>query len=418
MSNLLLLLILFILIVLSGFFSASEIGMMSLNRYRLKHLVKKGNLKAIRVSNMLKRPDYLLSVVLIGNTLGNIFASTIATLLGQKLYGDLGVVTATSLLTIVILVFAEMAPKTVAAVYPEKVAFFTSWLLRVFQIIFSPLVWLITRVSSLTLSLFSISTKELPKDFLSQEELRTVLVESGGVLPSDHKRMLISLLDIEHATVEDIMIPKADLIGIDIEEPWHTVLNQLSTSQHTRLPIYRSNIERLVGLVHVKNILHLAVDETLTLETLLEIADPPYFIPESTKLNVQILHFRKLRKRCAFVVDEYGELQGLATLEDILEEIVGEFTTDMSIINKDIVPLENGIFLLDAGTTIRDVNRALGWNLPLIGPKTISGLIIETLGSIPPADCCLKIGPYAAEILKVQDNLVKSVKMWLQNKAV
>lgn len=413
MSVILLLVILVLLVCFSCFFSASEIGMMSLNRYRLRHLVKKGNPKAIRVSNMLKRPDTLLSVVLIGNTLGNIFASTIATLLGERMYGEWGAICATSLLTIIILVFAEMAPKTVAAVYPEKVAFATSWLLKFFQNILTPLVILVTKMSSLTLSLFSISTKDLPKDYLSREELHTVLLESGGVLPSEHKHMLISLFDLEQATVEDIMIPKADLIGIDLDEPWHSILNQLRTAQHTRMPIYRGNIERVEGLVHVKNILHLAVDGTLTLEHLLKVAEKPYFIPESTKLNIQILHFRKLRKRSAFVVDEYGELQGIATLEDILEEIVGEFTTDVSIISKEIIHLDEEKFLIDGGMTVRDLNRSLGWNLPLIGPKTLSGLIIETLGSIPPADCCLKIGLYAIEIMKVQDNLIKSVKMWV-----
>ena len=364
---------------------------------------------------MLKRPDSLLSVVLIGNTLGNIFASTIATLLGGRIYGEWGAICATSLLTIVVLVFAEMAPKTVAAVYPEKVAFATSWLLMFFQTVLTPLVWFVTKMSSLILSLFSISTKDLPKDYLSREELQTVLLESGGVLPSEHKRMLISLFDLEHATVEDIMIPKSDLTGIDLDEPWHAVLNQLRTAQHTRMPIYRSNIERVEGLVHVKNILHLAVEGTLTLDDLLKVAEKPYFIPESTKLNIQILHFRKLRKRSAFVVDEYGELQGLATLEDILEEIVGEFTTDVSIISKDIIPLAEGEFLIDGGMTVRDLNRSLGWHLPLIGPKTLSGLIIETLGSIPPANCCLKISAYAIEIMKVQDNLIKSVKMWVHH---
>jgi Mg2+/Co2+ transporter CorB len=401
-----------LLVICSAFFSTSEIGMMSLNRYRLRHLVKEGNKQALRVSGMLERPDYLLSVVLIGNTLANMVASTIATLLGQRLYGEWGVVWVTSALTLIVLVFAEMAPKTLAAVYPQRIAFLVSGLLSVFQRIFAPLVWLITGISNKTLALFGVSMSAIPKDALSREELRTVLLEAGGLLPVEHKRMLIGLFDLEKATVEDIMIPKADLIGLDLEESWHTLLNQLKTAQHTRLPIYRGSIEHLEGVVHVRSVLHLAVDDELTLECLLKVADAPYFVPESTPLNVQILHFRKLKKRSAFVVDEYGELQGLVTMEDILEEVVGEFTTDIAALSKDIVPLKDGVFLIDASTTIRDLNRSLSWHLPLIGPKTLSGLIIETLGYIPPPECCLKIENYIIEVLKVQDNLIRTVKMW------
>lgn len=412
LSSLILLFILILLVVCSAFFSASEIGMMSLNRYRLRHLVKEGNKHAIRVSGMLERPDYLLSVVLIGNTLANMIASTIATLLGQRLYGEWGVVWVTSALTLCVLIFAEMAPKTLAAVYPQRISFMVSWLLGVFQRIFAPLVWLISGVSNKTLALFGVSLDALPKDALSREELRTVLLEAGGLLPVEHKRMLISLLDLEIATVEDIMIPKADLIGLDLDESWHTLLNQLKTAQHTRLPLYRGSIENIEGVVHVRSVLHLAVDEELTLDHLLKVADLPYFVPESTSLNVQILHFRKLKKRSAFVVDEYGELQGLVTMEDILEEVVGEFTTDIAALSKDIVPLNEGVFLIDASTTVRDLNRSLNWHLPLIGPKTLSGLIIETLGYIPPPECCLKIDSYGIEVLKVQDNLIRTVKMW------
>jgi Mg2+/Co2+ transporter CorB len=412
LSSILLLFILMLLVICSAFFSTSEIGMMSLNRYRLRHLVKEGNKQALRVSGMLERPDYLLSVVLIGNTLANMVASTIATLLGQRLYGEWGVVWVTSALTLIVLVFAEMAPKTLAAVYPQRIAFLVSGLLSVFQRIFAPLVWLITGISNKTLALFGVSMSAIPKDALSREELRTVLLEAGGLLPVEHKRMLIGLFDLEKATVEDIMIPKADLIGLDLEESWHTLLNQLKTAQHTRLPIYRGSIEHLEGVVHVRSVLHLAVDDELTLECLLKVADAPYFVPESTPLNVQILHFRKLKKRSAFVVDEYGELQGLVTMEDILEEVVGEFTTDIAALSKDIVPLKDGVFLIDASTTIRDLNRSLSWHLPLIGPKTLSGLIIETLGYIPPPECCLKIENYIIEVLKVQDNLIRTVKMW------
>lgn len=412
MVILLLIFLLIFLIIFSGFFSTSEIGVMSLNKYRLRHLVKQQHKQAIRVSRLLSRPDYFLSVVLIGNTLANILASTIATLIGQSLYGDWGVVIATSILTILVLVYAEMLPKTLGAIYSQRIAFGASRALIFFEKLFFPLVWLVTRINNLTFALFGISLEKIPKEVLSGEELRTVVLEAGGVMPVEHKSMVISLLDLEKATVEDIMIPKSELVGLDIDEPWHTVLNQLKSAQHTRLPLYRGNIEHVVGVVHVRSLLHLAVEEELTLPRLLEIAEEPYFVPETTSLNVQILHFRRLKKRNAFVVDEYGEIQGLVTMEDILEEIVGEFTTDVSAMSKDLVSEPDGRYLVDASLTLRELNRSLGWQLPFIGPKTLSGLIIETLGYIPPPDCCLKIGHYHLEVLKVQDNLVRTVRIW------
>lgn len=409
-----LLLVLLFLVLISGFFSGAEIGMMSLNRYRLRHLVKQHHKQAIRVNEMLSRPDYVLSVVLIGNTLANILASMVATLIGQQLYGEWGVLIATTILTLAVLVFSEMAPKTLGALYPQRIAFLTSGLLKVFQKLFSPLIWLVTGVSNRLLGLFGISVKALSKETtLSGEELRTVVLEAGGFLPIEHRSMLVSLLDLEKVTVEDIMIPKADLIGLNVEDTWQSILVQLKTAQHTRLPIYRGSIEHLIGLVHVRSVLHLAAENELTLERLLEVADAPYFIPEATPLSIQILHFRKLKKRNAFVVDEYGELQGLVTMEDILEEVVGEFTTDVAALSKDLIPQSDGSYFVDGSITLRELNRTLGWQLPLIGPRTLSGLIIERLGYIPPADCCLKIGSYYLEILKVQDNLIRTVKMWM-----
>lgn len=401
------------LVCLSGFFSASEISVMSLNKYRLRHLVKEKHKQALRVSRFLSRPDYFLSVVLIGNTLANILASMIATLVGQQLYGEWGVIWFTSLLTLAILVFSEMMPKVLGALYAQRIAFALSFSLLICEKIFFPLVWLITRISTFFLWSAGISVKHLPKEALSGEELRTVVLDAGGVLPHEHKTMLVGLLDLEKATVEDIMIPKADLVGIDIDEPWHVVLTQLKTAQHTRLPLYHGSIENLVGVVHVRQILHLAVDAHLTLADLLEVAEAPYFIPEMTRLSVQILHFRRLKKRSAIVVDEYGEIQGLVTMEDILEEVVGEFTTDISAISKDVVSQPDGTYLIDASLTIREINRSLSWQLPLIGPKTLSGLIVEKLGYIPPPDCCLKLDNYYVEVLKVQDNLIRTVKIWV-----
>ncbi len=408
--------ILFFLIILAAFFAGTEIGMMSINRYKLKHLVKKNDKKAIRVNQILARPDLLLSVVLIGNTLANIVASTIATLIGQRLYGDVGVAIATALLTFIILVFAEMIPKTFAAIYPQQVAFATSLPLKVLQQVFAPLVWMSSFISNSILRLFRISIDRIQKEALTGEELRSVVHEAGGLLPVEHKSMLISLLDLETATVEDIMIPKAEIIGIDLELSWSQLLEQLETAQHTRLPLYRDTIDDLVGMIHVRDVLNLALEDNLDLQSLLNAADLPYYIPEATPLNIQILNFRKMKKRSSFVVDEYGNILGLVTMEDILEEIVGEFTTDVAALSRDITPQSDDSVIVDASLTVRHLNRLMGWQLPLIGPKTLSGLIIEYLGYIPPSDSCLTIDNYRIEILKVSDNTIKSVKLFKVNK--
>jgi Mg2+/Co2+ transporter CorB len=403
--------VLIALVISSAFFSGAEIGMMSLNRYRLRHLVKKRHKQAVRVNKLLAHPDRLLSVVLIGNTLANIVASMVATLIGQRLYGDMGVVVATTLLTFVVLVFSEMTPKTFAAIRPQPVAFICSLPLQILQSIFAPLVNLISWIANGIIRMFGISIDQTQQDLLSGEELRSVVHEAGGLLPIEHKSMLISLLDLEQAKVEDIMIPKADLIGINLEQPWHELLAQLEISQHTRLPLYRGTIENLVGMIHLRSVLNLALEERLNMDGLLKIAEAPYYIPEGTSLNVQILNFQKMKRRSCFVVDEYGDLQGLVTMEDILEEIVGEFTTDIAALSKDITPQSDGSVIVDASITLRNLNRLLSWHLPLIGPRTLSGLIIEYLGYIPPAECCLMIENYQIEVLKVGDNTIKSVHM-------
>ncbi len=406
-----LILILCFLILISAFFSASEIGMMSLNRYRLHHLVKKKNKKACRVNQLLAHPDKLLSVVLIGNTFANIVASTVGTLIGHRLYGDIGVAIITGLLTLIILVIAEMAPKTLAAIYPERVAFACALPLMILQSIFSPLVYLISKAANGILRLFGISLDAAQKEVLSREEFRSVVHEAGSLLPVEHKGMLLSLLDLEQACVEDIMVPKSDIVGIDLELPWSKIIEQLETAQHTRLPLYRGSIEQLVGMIHLRQVLNVMLSETLDLQALLDIAEQPYFIPEATPLNVQLLNFQKMKRRSCFVVDEYGDLLGLVTMEDILEEIVGEFTTDIAALSRDITADIDGSVVVDASITLRHLNRALNWQLPLLGPRTLSGLIIEFLGYIPPADCCLKIERYRIEVLKVADNTIKSVRI-------
>ena len=365
----------------------------------------------MRVNQLLTHPDRVLSVVLIGNTFANIVASMVATLIGQHIYGEVGVLIATGILTLAILIFSEMTPKTLAAIHPQQVAFVCSLPLQFLQLLFAPLVFLITWVANGILKLSGVSIDQAHKDVLSGEELRSVVHEAGSLLPIEHKSMLISLLDLEQARVEDIMVPKADIVGIDLNQPWHEILVQLEMAQHTRLPLYRGNIEHLEGMIHLRSVLNLALEEQLDLDGLLKIAEAPYYIPEGTSLNIQILNFQKMKRRSCFVVDEYGDLQGLVTMEDILEEVVGEFTTDIADLSKDVMQQDDGSVIVDASTTIRNLNRLLTWSLPLIGPRTLSGLIIEYLGYIPPADCCLRIENYQIEILKVADNTIKTVRM-------
>lgn len=400
-----------LLVFLSAFFSSAEIGVMSINRYRLRHLVKKKHKAAIRINRMLSKPDRLLSVILIGNTVCNIVASMAATLIGNSLYGEKGVVIATVFLTLAVLVISEMTPKTFAALYPQKVAFLSSLPLDFLQKLFSPIVNIISYIANKILRVFGVDIDKVIKDTLTGDELRSVVHEAGGLLPVEHKGMLLSLLDLEQATIEDIMIPKSDIIGIDLEQPWPKLLEQLETIQHTRVPVYRDSIDNLVGIIHLRRVLNMVLDDELNMDTLLSIVEEPYFVPEATPLNVQIVNFQNKKRRSCFVVNEYGDLQGLATMEDILEEIVGEFTTDIANLSQDITALEDGKYIIDGSMTVRNLNRALGWQIPLLGPKTVSGVIIEHLGYIPPADCCLQIDGYKIEVLKVGDNTIKSVQI-------
>ena len=398
-----------VLVSVSAFFSAAEIGVMSLNRYRLRHLVKQKNKAAIRVNQMLAHPDRLLSIILIGNTICNIAASMAVTLVGQAWYGETGAIIASCILTLVILIFSEMTPKTYAALHPQRVAFKCSLPLAILQWVFAPLVTVISWVANFLLG--GSSHADLHKDALSGEELRSVVHEAGSLLPIEHKGMLLSLLDLEQARVEDIMIPKAEIVGIDLEQSWHKIAEQLETSQHTRLPLYRGSVDQLEGVIHLRSVLNLLLDNRLDRDGLLRIAETPYYIPEATTLNVQILNFQKMKRRSCFVVNEYGDLQGLVTMEDILEEVVGEFTTDIADMSKDIVPQGDGSFIVDGSITLWNLSRMLNWQLPALGPRTLSGLIIEYLGYIPPAECCLKIANYRIEILKIGDNMIRSVSM-------
>jgi Mg2+/Co2+ transporter CorB len=399
------------LIILSGFFSSSETALMALNRYRLKHRVELGHRGAILASNLLKRPDRLIGLILLGNNAVNILASAIATIIGYRLYEEPGIAIATVLLTIIILIFAEVAPKTVAALHPEKIAYPASYVLTPLLKLLSVVVIVINFVTNGLLRLIGVTAKSSKSHILSQDELRTVVLEAGKHIPDAHQKMLLSILDLEKATVEDIMIPKNEISGIDIEDDWDEVIEQLIQSQHTRLPVYRETVDQIIGFTHLRKLIPMLENRTLSKELLLKYIRKPYFVPKDTSLNQQLLNFQKEKRRVALAVDEYGDIQGLVALEDILEEIVGEFTTDPTAAHQDIFPQDDGTYLINASVTVRELKRSLDWDLPTDGPKTLNGLILEHMEDIPASGTSLKLYGYPVEIMQTQHNTIKTIKL-------
>lgn len=403
--------ILALLLVLSAFFSGSETGLMSLNRYRLTHLAKTGSRAAQRASNLLQRPDRLIGVILLGNNLVNIAASAVATVIGIRLYGNIGIAGATVALTILVLLFSEVTPKTLAALHPERIALPASYVYGPLLRLFSPLVSVINLIANGLLKLVGVSPEDAAAHSISQEELRTVVTEAGAMIPNRHQDMLLSILDLEKATVEDIMVPRNEIVGIDIAQDWEVIRGQLVHNQHTRLPVFRGSIDDLRGLVHLRRVLALQSEGRLNKDSLLDLAREPYFVPEATPLNQQLLHFQNRRRRIGFVVDEYGDIQGLVTLEDILEEIVGEFTTHPATQIKNVYLDSDGSYLVDGTVTLRSLNRAMDWRLPVDGPKTVNGLVVEHLEAIPRAGTSIKIADYILEITQTRANIVKTVRI-------
>jgi Mg2+/Co2+ transporter CorB len=386
--------------------------MMSVNRYRIRHLARTGDKTAMRIARLLERPDRLLGVILTGNTFANILASSVATVIAVHFWGDIGVLLATIVLTFVILIFGEVAPKTLAALYSQAVLSVVSlpllWLLKVLY----PVVWLVNTIANALLGLFNINVERAHVDRLSAEELRSVVIESSGRISPQHQEMLLRILETEKVTVDDIMIPRNEIEGIDLDDSWEDILEALTKSDHPKLPLYQDDIDNVIGIVHVREALKLLGLNRLNKETLKDVAREAYFVPEGTPLHVQLLNFRTEQRRSALVVDEYGDIQGLLTLEDVLEEIVGEFRTDAPAVSKDVDAQPDGSFVIDGTVNIRELNRLMGWHLPVDGPKTLSGLVIEYLEVIPQEQTCLRLAGYPIEVLKVQNNLVKSICMY------
>ena len=400
-----------VLIVMSGFFSSSETALMALNRYRLKHLVEQGHRGAILANRLLQRPDRLIGVILLGNNAVNIIAASLATVIGYRLYGETGIVIASVLLTFAIIIFAEVTPKTLAALYPERVAFPVSYILLPLLKATSIFVIGANFITNGLLRLAGVSPGIGRNEALNREELKTIVQEAGSLVPDAHQEMLLSILDLETFTVEDVMIPRNEIVGIDLDDDWVDIIEQLIHTQHTRIPVFRENLDQIIGFTHLKRLLKYLKDDSLTEEILLQDLRPPYFIPETTPLNKQLLNFQKEKRRVALAVDEYGDVQGLVALEDILEEIVGEFTTDPLAIHQDIFPQEDGSYLINAAVTIRELKRSLQWDLPTDGPKTLNGLILEYMQDIPQSGTSLRLYGNPVEILQTQHNSVKTVKL-------
>jgi Mg2+/Co2+ transporter CorB len=399
--------VLVVLILLSGFFSGSETGLVSLNRYRLRHLSKENHRGAQRAKRLLERPDRLIGLILLGNNFVNILASSIATIIALRLVGEAGIAIAAGLLTLVILIFSEVAPKTLAVLHPERIAFPATLVLEPLLKILYPIVWLVNFVANGLLKLFGISPQRSKDERLTSDELRTVVSEAGAMIPRRHQKMLTNILDLERVTVNDIMIPRNEIVGIDLDDDWEDILKQIINSRHTRFPVYRSDVNNVIGLLHVRNTLEmLTKPETSKTDLMPHIRDA-YFVPENTALNTQLLQFQRQKRRIGLVVDEYGDVEGLVTLEDILEEIVGEFTSDPSQSIKDIHAEEDGTYLIDGSASIRELNRTMNWNLPTEGPKTFNGLILEQLEEIPEPGTSILIAGHPIEIVQTKDNGVK-----------
>jgi len=412
--------VLFLLIILSAFFSSSETSLMALNRYRLKHLINKNHRGAKRAARLLERPDQLLSVILIGNNLVNTFLTIIATILTQRYFGNTGVVLVGLGITVVILIFGEVTPKTFAALHPETIAYPVSLILLPLIKITYPFAWFINAFSNTILRVLRANPQNKKEDHLTHDELRTVVRESGALISPRYRSMLLNILDLEGITVEDIMIPRGDIIGLDLSKDLDTLLAEVSQGGFTRLPVYNEDINNIVGILHVKQLLQFMKSGEMPEDKscITENMQPPYFVPESTPLNIQLINFQKDKHRIAIVVDEYGEVQGIVTLEDILEEIVGEFTTHIEDDIDEVKRQSDGSVIIDCAATIRDVNRTLHWQLPTDGPKTLNGLITEKLGSIPDNAVCFEIIDYCFETIEIDDSRVKTVKAFERSKTL
>ncbi len=399
-----------VLIILSAFFSGSETALMSLNRYQLKHKSRQGHRGAKVAEHLLKRPDRLLGLILLGNNLVNFSAASLVGVVAFQIGGQSAAAIGTIILTLAVLIFAETAPKTLAALHPERLAFPAAMIYYPLLKITYPIVWLTNIASNGVLFLFGVRGRGEDLHSLTREELRTVVHEAGARLSTRYRTMLLSILDLEKVTVDDVMVPHNEIVGIDLDEDESEIAKTIAASQHTRLPVYNDDIDKVIGILHLRHLANIA-NKDFSRASIKSLLTEPYFVPEGTPLSMQLVQFQRRRERIAMVVDEYGDIQGIVTLEDILEEIVGEFTTDPADDEDDVVEDGTDTFIVDATANIRELNRSQDWELPTDGPKTLNGLIVELLETIPAPTTCLKINGYPIEIVESDDNRIRSVRV-------
>ena len=413
-STEILIIILVILFLLSAFFSGSETALMSINKYKMRHQAKLNNKGAKAAKKLLENPDKIIGVILLGNNLTNILITQITTLISLRLYGDIGLAIATGLLTIFILIFAELTPKTIGEMHSEKVAYSSSLLYKPMLIILYPLVFIINLIANSIIRMMGLKDN-ISKGSLSSEELKTVLSESSIKFSKPHLKMLESIIDLEKATVEDIMIPRSDIYGIDIGEDIVSIISNFKSTPYTRIPVYEDNIENLLGLIHIKNITPLLTSKSINKDEIKKLIKKPYYIVSGTSLYRQLLNFQKEKRRIGFIIDEYGNIQGLVTLEDILEEIVGDFTSDPGSSEEIISTKDKNIFIIDGGVHIREINQILKINLVSKEAKTINGFILEHIENLPKINDIISIQGHTFKILENLDNAVKTVHLEINN---
>ncbi len=396
------------LVVMSAFFSGSETSMMAINRYRLKHLVKEKNKSAKRVSKLLDKTDRLLGVILIGNNFTHTLSTALATVVAIRIWSDNAVLAVTVFMTIIMIIFAEVMPKTIAALKPESIAFPSSYLLKPLSKILSPLITLVSFVSNNVTKLIGIDLDNANKDELKPEELRTLLQTSG--VPKRQEEMLMGIFDMDNLSVNDVMIPKNEIIGIDLKDEIEDIVKRLQEIDFTYIPCYEDTIDNIQGFLSLNKKADFLSNEEKSILSLKDELREPLFVPENTPLYKQLANFQSSGRRVGLIVDEYGDIEGIITLRSILEIIVGEITTE-SIEKMDIMPQADGSYLVDGSMMIRDINRRLKWELPTEGPKTLSGLILEEIQTIPDTNVGLSIENYRIETVLIKDNVIKLAKV-------
>ncbi len=402
--------VLFVLLLLSAFFSGSETALMSLNRYQLRHKAQEGHRGAVLAEQLLQRPDRIIGLILLGNNLVNFSAASLVTIIAFKIGGQPAVAIGTIILTLLVLIFSEAAPKTLAAMHPERLAFPAALIYYPLLKLTYPIVWLTNTASNGVLFLCGVRSQDNDLQSLTREELRTVVFEAGARISSRYQQMLLSILDLEKVTIDDVMVPHNEIIGIDLDDDEDEIVKIISESQHTRLPVYRDDIDNMIGILHLRRLANLA-HKKFDKNQLQDLLSEPYYVPEGTPLSKQLVQFQRRRERIAMVVDEYGDIQGVVTLEDILEEIVGEFTTDPADDESDVVKDGADTYIVDATANIRELNRSQDWDFSTDGPKTLNGLIVENLETIPVPATCLKIDGYPIEIVETDENRVRTVRV-------